>query len=364
MLGTYLYRAWDRAHHPVDAAARAPGYLATWLAEFPGSEPAPPPSGRGRDPHPTCDFEDWAENAVLLHEARLRGLPLEVLDQAPQYRVSTSGWMTPRSTPGAPVGAMLGGWANADFLRGLPVPLSLVGQDEAAVDAASDYAASPVFQRHAGRRAIYADATGESIEQALDAILGDRAEADVFVKTVRKESSGIVRLARADGPLYSQFCEQWDGFEWEVVRFEGHRRLLLVQEAIECRHEYRFFVVGGRLVTGAGCVELHTPLDGTETFDAKTEPVRNRSEVGSFPEVRDRHLAFAKAFVEEFAAEHGRDLDYCLDVCLDGSGRTVVIELNPPLNCGRYASDVGAWMDAVVARTEAHANLAAPGDDA
>jgi len=350
MQGIYLYRPFGRDRYPETAPLRAAGYLATWLAAFPESKPMRERPRFRDDPH--CDFEDWCENVVLLHEANARGIPVRILPPAPQIWVSTSGWQTPISVPGAPVGAMFGGWSTADYMSGLPVPISLAGQDTTAVDAASNYAESPVFLRHAGRRMIFVDATNEDLERALAEILGDRSETVVFLKSVRKEFSGIARIT-AGTTLHEQVFDQMDGLDLEIVHYEGDRRLLLVQDAVECGYEYRFFVVDGQLVTGAGCVEHHTPLDNVEAFDAKMEPVRNRSEVGAFPDMRDQHLAFAHAFVEEFAAEHGRHLDYCLDVAVDASGRTFVIELNPPLNCGRYASDVGLWIDAIVARTEA-----------
>lgn len=339
MQGIYLYRPWDRAHHPVDAAVRAPDYLASWLKAFPDSQPK------------ARDFEDWSENAVLLHEATVRGLPLTILPSSQAGYVSTSGFEMPASDDSAPAGAMFGVWGKLDFHVGLPVPIRLVGQDRRSATTASMYGRSPVFLRHAGRTCVYSAASAESFDAAVAAVMGDLTEGQVFIKTVRKESASLYDFD-ADRSYYDQLGEQNEDIVWDFVRFEGNREMLLVQGAIECRYEYRFFVVDGKVVTGGGCVEHHTPLDCTETFDAKMEPSRNRSEVGHYPEVRDQHLEFARRFVAEFEAEHGPGLDYCLDVCLDGEGRSLVIELNPPLNCGRYASDVGVWMDAVVARTE------------
>ena len=354
MKGIYLYRAFSRDRYPETAPLRASDYLATWLEAFPDSQPMRERQRFRDDPH--CDFEDWSENVVILHEANARGIPVRILPSAPHLWVSTSGWQTPISVSGAPVGAMFGGWSAADYMDGLPVPISLAGQDSAAVDAASNYAASPVFLRHAGRRMIFVDATNEDLERALAEILGDRPETVVFLKSVRKQFSGTAHIV-AGTSLRQQVFEQMDGLDLEIVHYEGDRRLLLVQDAVHCGYEYRFFVVDGRIVTGAGCVVQHTPLDNTEVFDPQMKTVRDSSEVGTYPAVRDQHLAFARTFVEEFSAEHGRRLDYCLDVALDDQGRTFVIELNPPLNCGRYASDVGVWMDAIVARTEECAKM-------
>lgn len=342
MQGIYLYRPWDRTSHPAAAATRAPHYLATWLATFPASQPSD-----------DCDFEDWAENAVLLHEARKRDLPVEIMPEAQAVRIVTSGWLFPASDPQAPTGAVLGYWAQSDLLFGLPTRLSLAGQTIAAVDAASDYVSSPVFQRHCGRRVLNAPAVEEELEETLAELLGDRPHADIFVKTLRKKRSGMMRI-EAGRPLWPQFYDhpRWETTAWEIERFRGNRHFLLMQDVMRCSHEYRFFVVGGELVTGAGCIEAFTPLDNLETFDPQMETIRNRSEVSSHPDVRDRHLDLARRYVAEFSAEHGDDLDYCLDVCLNEAGESVVIEMNPPINCGRYASDVGAWMDAVVARTE------------
>lgn len=342
MHGIYLYRPWDRSEHPAAAVTRAPHYLASWLEAFPASQPSE-----------DCDFEDWAENAVLLHEARLRHLPLQIMPPSKAVKVITSGWIFPASHPQAPSGTMLGSWSQSDLLFGLPVDLSLAGQTASAVDAASDYVSSPVFQRHCGRRVLNAPAVEEELEETLATLLGDRPHADIFVKTLRKKRSGVIRI-EAGRPLWPQFYDHpiWETTAWEIERFRGNRHYLLMQDVMRCTHEYRFFVVGGKLVTGAGCIEAFTPLDNLETFDAQMEPIRSRSQVSSHPGIRDQHLELARRYVAEFTTEHGDDLDYCLDVCLNEAGESVVIEMNPPINCGRYASNVGAWMDAVVARTE------------
>ena len=355
MQGIYLYRAFNRGHHPETAALRAAHYLATWLSAFPGSQPLRERPRFDEDPY--CDFEDWAENVVLLHEARLRGIDVRILPPAGYMSVSSTGWQTPISVPGAPVGAMFGGWSTADYFKGLPVPISLVGQDELAVNAAAGYADSPVFLRHCGRRMRYVPATSTGFEHVLAELLGDRPRADIFLKSIKKHFSAIVSV-EAGSSLRRQVFDQLDGLDLEFVHYEDAPRLLLAQDVVQCRYEYRFFIIDGQLVTGAGCVEHHTPLDNREVFDTQMEPIRNRSDANTFPRVRDQHLAFARMFVEEFAAEHGRRLDYCLDVAIDDQGRSFVIELNPPLNCGRYASDVGTWMDAIVARTEEAAKSA------
>lgn len=115
---------------------------------------------------------------------------------------------------------------------------------------------------------------------------------------------------------------------------------LLVQECVPMRFEYRMFVAGGEIRTGAGNVELHTPLDNPTQvqFDDKMESVRNASEVTSEPGLRDRYVEFGQRVATELAKEGA--LNYSLDVALNpDTGEILVVELNSLTNSGLYACD-------------------------
>lgn len=353
MKGIYAYRPLDPTGHPAGIADRAPDVLATWLTRFPESQP------RDRDE------EDWIENAILLHEADRIDLKLEILPPADAIHISGGGWSCPVAQPGSPVGAMIGYWANHDFTHGLPVDMDPVGSDENAVRIAGGYATSPVFLRHAGRTVTTAtgDVEGEDgIEAALRRVVDATSNGGLFIKTVQKGWSGAFQVdPRSGTSLWRQLCDADDadeergyGLSWIPVQHEGSTTpILLVQGRIRPTYEYRMFVVDGRPVTGAGCIEAFTPAENDEVFDPQVERIRSDGVVITDHGLRDRYLAFAEAFAHEFGDEHGQGLDYSLDLCVDAATNEIrVIEINPPLNLGRYASDVGAWLRAVVDRTE------------
>lgn len=347
----YGYRPLDRGTYPLDAAERAPTYLKTWLDAFPTAVPA------------RRDFEDWAENAAILDSARKLAVDVTVLPEGDGgVLVSGAGWLTPKAQPGAPLGAMLGFWSNRDFITGLPIALDPIGTDERAVRTAGNYARSATFLRHAGRALALTggDVEGEAgIEAGLRATVNACGHGQLFLKTVVK---GFARRFDVDPSkaLWPQLCAQDDadecsgvGLSWIPVQHEGAQAdVLLVQEAFEPRYEYRVFIVDGKPVTSAGCIEAFTPLQNAETFDCQMEEVRSNGVVVTEPALRDRYIAFAETFCREFAAEHGEGLDYSLDLAVDGrDGAIVCQELNPPLNLGRYASSLDAWLSAIVKRT-------------
>ena len=104
-------------------------------------------------------------------------------------------------------------------------------------------------------------------------------------------------------------------------------------------YEYRFFVVNGEVVTGAGCVEEFTPLNNRAQFDDRMRQVRSEGgPVTSQPEILERYLSFAKQAASEFSAE-GLLNTYSLDLATGSDGQTLIIELNGLPNSGLYASD-------------------------
>ena len=108
--------------------------------------------------------------------------------------------------------------------------------------------------------------------------------------------------------------------------------------------ETRFFVVDGVPVTGAGCVESHTPLDCEDRFDPKMERIRGDGLIVSRADVMADHLAFAEVVAAEFAAVGVRH--FTLDVAAGVDG-PLVVELNSLLNSGLYASQPAAVIAAL-----------------
>ncbi len=108
-------------------------------------------------------------------------------------------------------------------------------------------------------------------------------------------------------------------------------------------YEYRFFAVGGRVVTGAGCIEERTPLDH-DPSDGPLDPwVRHirgngiQAGMDGVPQRRPDIVDLMRPLAEEIAAEIGEPTSF--DLALDICGEPLLIEVNGLSNAGLYASD-------------------------
>ena len=337
---TYLFSPRQDNKHPVDAETRAPEYLKAWLEYFPNSEAT------------NVDFEDWAESAVFLDSCNKLGIVAKIADKGGRQMVSTAAFIPPVVQPGSPDGALLGSYSQGQLLNNITV--NPIGMGAQAVRAAGFYGRSKIFQKHAGRKTILAAASKASIENALHQLTENAVgEVDLFVKSVRKEFAQKVTINTLLGaPAISQLFQQIEDMPWTVMQYEDVPDMFLLQEAITCRYEYRMFMVDGRPVTSAGCIEEYTPLNNEAVFDPKMVEYRNKSEIVSDQSMANAYRDFAEQFGREFEQENGKGLDYCLDLCINADGKICVIELNPPTNCGLYACDNLAWLSAIKTRLE------------
>lgn len=134
-----------------------------------------------------------------------------------------------------------------------------------------------------------------------------------------------------------------DAMGWDYVRLDGGDGRLLAQDELELEWEYRLFVVDGKVISGAGCIEEFTPLDHdlhAGAFDARVRRVRGHLRQGdpSPVEVRPEIVEALVAFGSDLARQHGGTV--VIDVAVDRrSSCPVVIELNDLPNSGLYASD-------------------------
>ncbi|MET4144175.1 ATP-grasp domain-containing protein [Arthrobacter sp. UYCo732] len=147
----------------------------------------------------------------------------------------------------------------------------------------------------------------------------------------------------------------YDALDFGAMYLEGASRNLLAQEFVTMEYEYRVFVVGHCAVTAAGCIEEFTPLDNNGyRFDNKLR--RNRaeaSEVGVEPAIAGILTGFARNTIDALALEVPELTDYVIDVALGADGEPLVIELNPLLNSGLYASQPFRVTSAMAAQENA-----------
>ncbi|MCU6479072.1 ATP-grasp domain-containing protein [Arthrobacter sp. A2-55] len=208
---------------------------------------------------------------------------------------------------------------------------------------AGKYALYPSFQQRAGRRSVLAG-FGTEDDQDLEVVLGDLYAAGVrkfFIKA-NVAKLGLWKFTAGEGltpsELQRQFLDEDDG--WTIVRHEGDRDFFQVQESVTMTHEYRMFIIGGQLVTGAGCVEEFTPLDNNgQPFDPKMRPHRNSDgPVRDEPKILESYLEFARDAVSALSADVPDLHNYVMDLALGSDSRPLIVELNGMLNAGLYAS--------------------------
>lgn len=210
------------------------------------------------------------------------------------------------------------------------------------------------FRHHAGRFMTTAgfhpdDAQATDIE-SLDIV---RSGERFFIKTTasKRLPATTGHLVREANPRHPDLTDERIEFDsmswgWAEVNLEGQSDSLLVQQYVPMRYEYRFFVIDGRVVTGAGCIEEHTPFDipadQAGGFDTRVREHRGQdSDVVDDPELVSTLVNFAVAVASDLDAEADEDElnAYTLDVALGPDDKPLVVELNPIDVAGFYACD-------------------------
>lgn len=319
-----LHRPISTEKYPASAETRCPELLACYLQHFPEAVPA------------NIDFEDWAENTTMLAaletEAHHLGVPFRLLETGGPAHFSGQSGLTPPAKPAAPDTVMWGLFNQRDAFE-FPEAANLLWNNREACHTVTRWPLSETFRRHAGRHVELLDMDFEAVRAAF-ARLKAHGHTQGFLKTTEKSWTQIVDLSE-DIP---------SDIGWDIIANEGVKNALILQGVIQPRCEYRMFVVGNAVITGAGCIEAFTPLDRlphtANPFDTRVEAVRNKPPHHDDPELIERYREFSQNFAIDWAAEHGRDTAYTLDLCIDAATYQIVpIELNPMTNTGLYASD-------------------------
>lgn len=301
--------------------ARARSILADVDAAFPGMVGKVDPS---------ADVEDFWEDAARISAAwRATGGRL-VLKEAGTSRCA---------------------WSNDKMLRRIgPVARSEEGGDHGT----DDLAGHALVAHHGGRGmfvgGVATDDPARDVAIWLAARHRDHGIRRGVVKTVaRKNGIWSIELDRDPEVITRRLAEVMD---WTFVRLEGLPGALLAQDELELTWELRLFVVDGRVVSAAGCIEEFTPLDhdrATGLIDTRVRRIRGHLEQGLPSPVEDRPDIVHRlvSFGRRVALEHGGTV--CIDVAIDAATDTpVVIELNHLPNSGLYASDPWAVTAAIV----------------
>lgn len=326
---THLIRPLNADTYPHNAGEYAPLILKAWLEEFPDSQPA------------SRDKEDWIENAVFLKIFKDLNLKYEIKENRNRGYVS------------AGIDTILSdGEIETFFHTGInrmdqvySLNYDLFAQKSNMIVKNMLYGASETFKKMCGRKVLLCEPNSCSINEAISDIIPNGGQ--IFIKTIKKEMAKLFKInPESEKSPIDQINDQDKDFVWSYAHIEGDSApYFLIQEAIEPKYEYRMFIVGDKIVTGAGCVERFTPLDNENNFDCKMEEIRNKSEVSHCPDLLSRYKDFAEKFAKDYAKEVGVMNAYGLDLCIDNkTGKIAIIEINPSINLGRYASNVTQWV--------------------
>lgn len=139
------------------------------------------------------------------------------------------------------------------------------------------------------------------------------------------------------------------GNDWGILNLFRTLPSHLVQEFKQMKYEYRFFVYNGVLISGAGCVEEHTPLVNTKQFNTLMEAYRSETVIEDCPQIVERYIEVAKQIVSLTNATEPNVKNYSLDLCLYEDDTIGMIERNPFSNSGLYAQDLESIVKAVLA---------------
>jgi hypothetical protein len=213
---------------------------------------------------------------------------------------------------------------------------------------ANSYAFYDSFTQHAGRKIVLGGFNSE--QNDLVNTLYENSlygEQEFYVKLVEPKA-GIFKIALPVSPSRSEVEDAvFSQMSWHLSKIDCRENTLTIQECIPLKYEYRFFIIDGQLVAGAGCIEefSYTNHQGKQ-FDTQlrsnrqyASPVCDNQLTAN---IISEYIDFARNVVHDFSEEVSELKNYTLDVALGRDGKPVVIELNDFLSSGLYASDVFA----------------------
>lgn len=326
----HLMRPLGPDSYPADAKRLAPAYLESWLRHFPDSQ------ARDRD------LEDWIENAGFITAFERLGVDFRILDKA-RVAMVTAGEDLIAQNDG-PEAFLHTGIQRADAVDAIHYRLK--AQLPGHLRAIARSAGGDAFRAIANRKIHLVPPEAEALNEAIRAIVPGQGQ--IFVKTLKKGLAAIYRIDADKAPL-DCILEQDDAIAWMLIQHEGATSpFFCVQGVFAPRYEYRVFMVDGKPVSGAGCIEAMTPVNNEKIFDEKMEEIRNSGTIIKRADLVEMYVTFAQRAGRSLAGQLDFAPAYALDLSIDEqTGYITPIEINPPYNLGRYASSIDAWVRAI-----------------
>jgi hypothetical protein len=280
-----------------------------------------------------ADFEDFVEEAYRL-DAALRAFTPQCIWLTTDQRSATH-LVTDETRSVTELGSLP--------VYGLQPLLGHVSKSEAD-RLVGRYAETQTFLARSNRIALLATYDSEKLDASglFQAVrfVARATNQKIFIK-VRLPKYGIYIIEPLDPGASENDIDAAvrAALDLTLVHLDGMRNAFLIQSWAEIEYEYRLFVVGSQVVTGAGCIDEYSPLDNKQDFDTKIQKCRNANNpIANDPEIVGQLVAFGQQVVLDFAAEVPAMSEYVLDVAVI-NGKPGIVELNPLFNAGLYASD-------------------------
>lgn len=233
----------------------------------------------------------------------------------------------------------------------------------------NSYASSPSFQQYSNRYAKilgFPEEDNEPTETSY--ILKDEDNGLKQIKELRNKGINkfILKDVRPKHGLYKINLENVPNTDtdfknymrnyflitdndWAILNLFRTIPSFLVQEFKQMKYEYRFFIYNGVLISGAGCIEEHTPLVNTKQFNTLIQEYRNESPIEDLPQIVEKYIEVAKKIVSLTNRTEPKIKNYSLDLCLYEDNTIGMIERNPFPNSGLYGQDLETIVKAVLA---------------
>ncbi len=332
------------------------------------------------------DFEHWHENAAKLFAAVDSGYPVQIMQRDDLLTIARclNGASDRVQGPVAVIGCHMKG--DPLLRRSLPGDASprtgwknhmpgveIVWPDLDQNRLAARYATMQAFVERAGRRVLLTDMPGvekggadtegpASLHGAIRQMADTGASSLILKIVAQQKYAAPVEIDIWPGMTEADIDSAlFDALEYALAHLSGEKDAVLVQEKVSMQSEYRIFVIDGRPVTGAGCIEAFTPLHAqVHPFDDQVESGRSGGEIRRDPDLLTRYLKFAEEACAAFT-ETGL-LDYTLDLATDENGNILIVELNPSANAGLFACATDSMISATISAIETRMGISAGHD--
>ncbi len=295
----------------------------------------------------TGDREDWIEQACRVVSCLDAAAPVDVPVWAADRATSRLLPLCQAAALADPLGHDLVVWGLFD-----PVLALRLAERGAKVSdpfgVPPRYGTNPAFLANAGRRFVTCVAEASDHPGGPPPI-GDVLRGFLGTPVVHKVLGGRAK----EYPVRRFVPTSREIMPEDVALCVVHRSgdLHAIQEHVPMWYEYRVMVVDGVVVTGAGSVMEHTPLDrsaGMGVFAPWARRDIRGKDAPETPAVVGTYHERAQALVVEILLQPGFPRHFVLDLFTAEAGGVGIVEMNPLNGSGLFANDAWALASAAM----------------